>query len=817
MFEGPSELFRLFREKDWVNNPLGPTETWPQSLRTAVSIMLDSRFPMVISWGKGRTFLYNDSYVPILGKKHPKAFGEPFNQVWADVWDTVGPVVDAVDRGESISIDDLPFHTSRHGKDEFFYATFTYSPLRDETGKVAGLFGTVIERTGRNHSEDAQRESELSLIDTLESMSELKTRNEKLKFEQSVDVSPAILWITEKDGTCTYLSKQWYEFTGQTKSESLGFGWLNATHPDDKKRAEKSFTDANEKKVPFYTEYRLKTKSGAYRWAIDAGNPRYDADGKYIGYAGAVFDIHEQKLAIAAIEELNYRFQRSAQATDLGVWYCDLPFDVLIWNNEVKRHFFLPLDTVVTIEIFYERIHPDDREPTRLAIQRSIDTKMPYDTVYRTTNPLNPAEIRSIRAIGWTDYNSNGQATRFDGITLDVSLELQHRVELEAAKDEAERANQLKSSFLANMSHEIRTPLGAILGFSNLLKDGSIKASEKDQYLDIIVRNGNSLSRIIDDILDLAKVEAGKLIVEEIPFSLYKLASEVIDLFKDKTREKDIYLLLNIEESVPLQIASDPTRLRQILVNLIGNAVKFTDHGGVRVSIRAEYFDDIRVKIIIDVKDTGIGLTPEQKEKLFMPFTQADNSTTRKFGGTGLGLALSQRLAEALSGEILAVECMPNEGCTFRFSFVAQISSPKAQTGSKQRPAVDSRSMSLEGIRILVVDDSLDNQLLAARILSKNGAQVETANDGEESINKAISGEFDLVLMDIQMPKLDGYQAKNELDRLAYKKPVIALTAHAMAEEREKTRLAGFVGHLTKPLDAPELLKVIGELAKRNI
>ncbi|RZA26153.1 MAG: response regulator, partial [Proteobacteria bacterium] len=328
-------------------------------------------------------------------------------------------------------------------------------------------------------------------------------------------------------------------------------------------------------------------------------------------------------------------------------------------------------------------------------------------------------------------------------------------------------------------------------------------------------RNGNALSRIIDDILDLAKVEAGRLDIEEVSFTLYKVVSESVELFKDKTKEKGIYLHLNIEESVPTVVSSDPTRLRQILINLIGNAVKFTDKGGIAVNVRALPIDLDKVKISIDVKDTGIGLTQAQQEKLFTPFTQADNSTTRKFGGTGLGLALSQRLSQALSGEISISQYTLGEGCTFTFNFVAKIGAAKADASPKPGSTRAAKTQSLDGMRVLIVDDSPDNQFLAARLLSRSGAHVATASDGDEGVKAALAGIFDVILMDIQMPKLDGYQAKEALDGLGYQRPIIALTAHAMSDERQRTKAAGFAAHLTKPIDGAELLETLASFQKK--
>ncbi len=373
----------------------------------------------------------------------------------------------------------------------------------------------------------------------------------------------------------------------------------------------------------------------------------------------------------------------------------------------------------------------------------------------------------------------------------------------------AERANATKSAFLANMSHEIRTPLGAIIGFAGLLTEPNLSVKDKNQYAETIVRNGQQLTRIIDDILDLAKVEAGRLEIEDVTFSSFDLISDVVELFRDKSKQNGIYLLLNIDESVPSHLSSDPTRIRQILINIIGNAVKFTTSGGVRINVRSAIDEEGPVKITVEVKDTGHGIASEQQDRLFQPFVQADNTTTRKFGGTGLGLALSKRLSEALGGTIKIVESAPGKGSTFAISFLASIPNANDKMTSHQQVTAKQPLAYLENVRVLLVDDSEDNRFLVKRILSKNGAIIELASNGREAVDKALGGEHDVVLMDIQMPEMDGYEAIQVLLEKKYSTPIIALTAHAMSEERAKTHAAGFVGHLTKPIINSELLDLV--------
>ena len=273
------------------------------------------------------------------------------------------------------------------------------------------------------------------------------------RFRAFADTAPAMLWVTEADGTCTYLSRGWYAYTGQSEAEGLGYGWLDAVHPGDRERARHAFVEANAKREPFELEHRLRRADRTYRWVIDAGQPQLDPAGRFEGYVGSVIDIHDRKVA----EE---RLDFAVNSGRVGLWYCDLPFDVLVWNTQVKEHFGLPADATVTIETFFERIHPEDREPTRLAIQSAIAEESTYDTQYRTMGL--DGHTRWIRAIGRAQYDG-GRPVHFDGITVDIT-------ELVMLRERAEAANRAKDEFLAMLGHELRNPLAPILTALQLLK-----------------------------------------------------------------------------------------------------------------------------------------------------------------------------------------------------------------------------------------------------------------------------------------------------------------------------------------------------------
>lgn len=416
-----------------------------------------------------------------------------------------------------------------------------------------------------------------------------------------------------------------------------------------------------------------------------------------------------------------------------------------------------------------------------------------------------------------TPLFENGIITGAVVTFLDTTDQKAAAEELKIAKDRAELANASKSAFLANMSHEIRSPLGAILGFTDLLKDARLTGEERE-YLDIILRSGKALTHVIDDILDLSKVEAGKLGIENIPLVIKDLVKDVVSLFSDQARSKNITLNFTSKLNAVTVILSDPVRIRQVIVNLLGNALKFTSSGSVNVTLGSNVLTATTSKFLIRITDTGSGLSALQAEKLFRPFSQADESTTRKFGGTGLGLALSKRLANALSGDVTIEKSALGMGSTFLFEITAELSVSES-TETLQitaQPFSNARPKRLANHKVLIVDDSPDNRILITHLLKKEGALVSEASSGSEGVTKALSDTYDIILMDIQMPGIDGYEALRILLKLHYDVPVIALTAHAMIEERQRTLSAGFADHITKPIDINSLVNSIVKTSRHT-
>ena len=393
-------------------------------------------------------------------------------------------------------------------------------------------------------------------------------------------------------------------------------------------------------------------------------------------------------------------------------------------------------------------------------------------------------------------------------------------VELERACVAAESASRAKSDFLANMSHEIRTPLNAIMGYADLLNRGWIESSdERAEMLSTMYSSGQHLMNVINDILDLSKIESGQLQLEKGNASPHQILSEVVSLMRVAFREKKLSLDFTWQGPIPERIETDPARLRQILINLVGNARKFTESGGVQVIAHIE-LDREPSKLIVNVIDTGIGIPPDKQTQVFDPFVQADTTVTRKYGGTGLGLSISRRLARMMGGD-LTVDSEIGRGSNFELAIDAgdlrnvplKASGAVGDILGIRKMALTAETPHLSGLRVLVVDDGSANRKLISLILSRAGVQMAQAENGLEACNLVLGGRtFDAILLDMQMPVMDGYTAATKLRDRGITIPIIALTAHAMKGDRDKCLQAGCSDFLTKPVSADDLLTRIGAL-----
>ncbi len=481
------------------------------------------------------------------------------------------------------------------------------------------------------------------------------------------------------------------------------------------------------------------------------------------------------------------------------------------------------------IENFFSRIHSDDVEELLSAADRSVNENMLFTHGFRLR--MGNGKYRWMEVHNKAKPQPGGDRI-WNGLLFDITdrkeaeeklrdsslaLEENNRI-LQNVTAKAQAASQAKTEFLANMSHEIRTPMTAILGYTDILVE-KVEDRENSKALQIIQDHGHYLLQIINDILDLSTIEAGRLELNYSRVSIFQLMNNVQELMRVRAHEKGLSLTVDFEGRLPAVLRTDPIRLRQVLINLLSNAIKFTERGGVRMTTRF-HNDNVSLPILeIEIRDTGVGMTKEQQKELFLPFSQGDTSNSRRHGGAGLGLSISRRLAEMLGGTI-SVESQEGKGSCFRIQIGAGLMDDTklidADEGlaflgvPKELPMGPERL----NLRILLAEDNRTNQLLIRHILEKLGAWVAVVENGAQAVDSAMAAldrkdPFDVILMDIQMPGMDGHEATRELRRRNYEGPIIALTAHAMESDREACLAAGCDDHCTKPVDRAKLVESI--------
>ncbi len=561
----------------------------------------------------------------------------------------------------------------------------------------------------------------------------------------------------------------------------------------------------------------------------------------------------EMEDVLSEVRASNQRFELVTRATTNVIWDWDLVAGKLVWNEHFQTVFLYTRAEVGSgTASWTDRIHPDDAAAVLKGIHDVIDgTGQYWSAEYHFRR--GDGTYAFVFDRGYVIRNAAGRAVRMIGAMQDFTERKRHEEELRAAKELAESASAAKSEFLANMSHEIRTPMTAILGFADLLTeepDTPQPAEQRREYIATIRRHGEHLLSVINDILDISKIEAGKMTVRHDPTPVVETIEEVATLLRVRSDAKGLTLSTAYAPPLPRTIQSDPLRLRQVLINLIGNAIKFTEDGGVRVAVSLDAAGP-QPLLRIAVHDSGIGLTPEQIGRLFGAFAQADTSMSRRFGGTGLGLRISKRLAQLLGGDI-AVESVHNVGSVFTVtvptgpldgvemidSRAAERHTPTSAAGDPAQAEPPASAVSgahtpplqraLAGVRVLLVEDGPDNQRLIAFHLRRAGATVHVADNGLKGVRAmCVHGDeaspliepspFDVVLMDMQMPEMDGYSAAALLRKKGCRAAIVALTAHAMSGDREACVAAGCTDYATKPIDSRKLIELVATNARAAV
>jgi PAS domain S-box-containing protein len=639
-----------------------------------------------------------------------------------------------------------------------------------------------------------------------------------------INRAPVMLWLSDAKGEYILFNETWLNLTGRSLAEELAQDWKKTIHPDDFQQYQQVFDNALTNQTEFNRVYRLRLSNGRYCWISETGTTRLNSRGEFIGFIGTAIDITKQKQAQQAVYE-NRRRLETLMSNLPGMAYrrcLDTSWTMqFVSEGCTELTGYQPAQMINNQEIaFVDIIHPQDIERVSNNVKNAIKAHQAYQFEYRLLTAH--GQQKWVWEQGQGVFDESEQLPVTEGFISDITQQKRAQEALNRAKQMAEDANLAKSQFLANMSHELRTPLNAILGYSEMLEEEAEDLGQEDFVPDLkkIQAAGKHLLSLINDILDISRIEAGKMEVYTENFALKPLIEEVIEALESTIEQKQNTLKVHYDDNLG-EIHADITKVRQILLNLLSNATKFTTQGDITLeALRESSLADIQKIsrqsekslpdekvagdwIILKVSDTGIGIAPEQKDKLFQIFMQADASTTRKYGGTGLGLAITHQFVQMMHGTI-HVDSVFGEGCTFTVYLPALVDSGTSQ----QAVAAYSPTIPVKEGKILVIDDEDNVRTLLNNYLTRQGYQVFLAASGEEGLKLAQQERPHAITLDIMMPDMDGWTVLSRLkaDPTLSDIPVIIIS---MVEDKKTGANLGATDYLIKPVNREQLVAVL--------
>ncbi len=661
----------------------------------------------------------------------------------------------------------------------------------------------------------------------MKALTDLNILNLGKYFYKLAERSQDVFWIRDVDyKTQLYISPA-YEKVWGLSCDSLyqdGASWLKIVHPDDKQQIEcniTQFKNEPQEERSYSHEFRIIRLDNEVRRIREVSFPLYDANHQAIGFAGIAKDVTQEELRKAELEQASRFFRFFAERVHAVFWARDnscntqlylSPGYEKVWGRSRASLYNNP-------DSWLETLHPDDRaiasNTTRFQTLEEIGPDAQFEYRYRILRP--DGGIRWIKDTSFPIHDEKKQFIGFAGIAEDITKEVLHEKKLHEAIERAEVANQAKSDFLAMVSHELRTPLNAILGMAQILKMQGL-SKELEEYVDIIRDAGDSLLSLVSDILDFARLEAGKLSFTNEPFDLKELITHIVQNLQHQAHEKRIKLKLEFPIYACEAVIGDANRVRQVLVNLLGNAIKFTEQGYIKVMVNCIKRTKTNSMFEVVVVDTGIGIPSDKLKNIFEKFNQTDSVYHRKHRGIGLGLAITKQLVEAMGGEI-RVKSEVGKGSEFRFTLVLKTQPAPVEYHSKTKMN-DKKSATRRTpyhLKILLVEDNLINQKIAKFILEDFGCHVDIVENGQKVMEKMnCLLEYDLIFMDIGLPDISGFEIVSWLRKNpAFKDlPIVAMTAHILERDRQQAFDAGVNQMMAKPISYDEIAKVLALYAK---
>lgn len=775
---------------DWSATPLGALASWPQSLKTAVSLVLRARQPMFIGWGADYISLYNDGYIAILGDKHPRALGQSMADVWSDIWAELQPLNEAVMRGESLSFENQPFQLTGRETPGPHYFTFTYTPLLDDAGEVAGIFCAAIETTATVRLAQEAQVAQAA-------QQALAVSEERLRL--AVDAAEIAFWdVNVLDGNLIWQPRLRTMF-GITTDEALSMDdFFAGLHPDDRAAVAQAFDAAcdPQRRELYNIEYRtIGRDDGQVRWVAAKGRGLFDATGRCVRANGTAMDITSRKTVELALEV-------ALEASRTGTFHWDIHGNQLTWDGALDRLFGLrPGQAVRSLDQFIALVHPDDRAEVIRRCERCRDAGDDFEMEFRVIYP--DGSIHWLYDRGRTFLDPSGQAKTMTGACVDIT-------EFVRVREALKLADRQKDDFLATLAHELRNPLAPLRTGLHLLQSfHSAAAGEAAQVLGIMQRQLDHMVHLVDDLLDIARIRQGKILLRQEPVSLQAMLDQAMEGVQTLL---DAQALQVVRPSVDpaLRVLGDPTRLVQVVGNLLNNAAKYTPRGGT-VTLRAGAASDAGM-LCIEVQDTGIGIPPDMLEHVFDRFAQVPQHVDRAQGGLGIGLSVVKGLVEMHGGRVTAESAGSGTGSLFRI-WLPRVEAPVPAAVAPPAPAAGAGRH-----RVLVVDDNRDAAETFAMLLDLNGHEVLVAHDGPSAVEMAALHAPAVVFLDIGMPGMNGYETAARLRALpgAQGCTLVALTGWGSQSDQARSRAAGFDMHLTKPVDLAKVERLLSEAVRHE-
>jgi PAS domain S-box-containing protein len=809
---GDSETRRLLGARDWHSSPLGPPESWPPELATAVSMALSSTFPMFVAWGPEQVFLYNDAYIPVLGDKHPAAFGELFHRVWWEIWHDLGPIAGRAMAGQSAFLEDMPLVMERKGYTEQTYFTFSYSPLHDGEGRVVGIYCTCIETTARVEAE-RRAAFELSLADALRPMrsSEDAIGIASSLLGRELDVERVMYGEVDDERNTFFVPRDWKRSGSSNLSGN--------TFPIEAFGAEVA-ASGRAGEVVAITDVRLDPRTvqhqQAYLMAMGVTASLLVPlvkSGRLLAFLALGYE-HPHRWSESEIALARSMAERLWTAVDLARAQAALRVErdrsQLILDSIAEGFILIDGDWTV-LQVNAEGLRLASRTAAQ-ALGRNhwevwpealdTDSGRMYHRVMET-RIAGRAEYLHRAPDGVIRYHEVRAYPTRDGGIVAFFLDITER---KLAEEKLREADQRKDEFLAMLAHELRNPLAPISAAADLLKIGRLDEQRVRQSSAIIGRQVRHMTSLVDDLLDVSRVTRGLVTLARAPVAARTIVDEAIEQVRPmfEARRQRLEVMLSDPDATVL---GDKARLVQVLANLLNNASKYTPEER-RIGIESAACGEA---LVLTVRDEGIGMDRELAPRVFDLFTQAKRSSDRSQGGLGLGLALVKNLVELHGGSVVCDSPGPGRGSSFSVTLpLMQKPGPHdGDDGAAGAAAPDARPL-----RLLVVDDNVDAAATLAMLLEACGYEVMVENDSLRALERAKNECPDAALLDIGLPEMDGNELARRLRLEPCTRPalLVAITGYGQEQDRRTALEAGFDHHMVKPVDLDRLAAILASV-----